>query len=141
MEHRDEDRWAVPDEPEERSPRRLPHDVDAALARLEDVLLALPYDRALPDLSRILVAADVTLDDLRVDDRALKVLHEAVVARPLASVDEVATLRTEVELLTLEMQVLTDRLADPRTDTAEVARADARLTAVRRELDRIRRQL
>lgn len=141
MEHRDEDRWTVPDALAPRPSGDVPHDVDAALARLEDVLLELPYDRALPDLSAILAEAGVTVDHLRVDDRTFKVLHEAVVARPMANVNEVATLRTEVELLTLEVQVLTERLRDPRTGATEIRRADDRLAAVRRELERVRRQL
>lgn len=116
-------------------------DPDAALGRLEDVLLRLPYDRALPELGSILDAAGVTHEHLRVDDRALKVLHEAVVARPLHDLDEVATLRTEVELLTLEVQVLTERLEDRATARREVERATARLAVVRRELDRVRRLL
>jgi hypothetical protein len=116
-------------------------DLDVALARLEDVLLALPYDRALPDLERILEAASITSAHLRADDRTLKLLHEAIVARPLATSDAIATVRTQVELLTLEVGVLTEQLADPATSAAGVARAADRLTTVRAELDRVRRQL
>lgn len=116
-------------------------DLDAALGRLEDVLLALPYDRALPDLAHILEAARITRGHLAADDRTLKVLHEAIVARPLATSDEIATVRTQVELLTLEVGVLGERLAEPATSTADAARMSERLSAVRSELDRIRRQL
>lgn len=116
-------------------------DLDAALGRLEDVLLALPYDRALPDVTSLLDAAGITTAHLTADDRMLKVMHEAIVARPLATSDEIATLRTSVELLTLEVGVLGERLADPATPAADVARMSERLAAVRHELDRIRRQL
>ncbi len=50
----------------------------------------------------------------------MKVLHEAVLARPLNDVDHVAALRTEVELLTVEVRVLTERLQDPGTSRAEL---------------------
>jgi hypothetical protein len=59
-------------------------DLDVAVARLEDVLLSLPYDRALPDLASLLASAGVGAELLRRDERALKVLHEAIVARPYA---------------------------------------------------------
>lgn len=116
-------------------------DLDAALARLEDVLLALPYDRALPDLDAILEAARVSPAHLRADDRTLKVLHEAVVARPLGEADEVSRRRTAVELLTLEVGLLAEQLRDPATPAADVARAGERLASVRAELDRLRRDL
>lgn len=118
-------------------PRWWERDEDRALARLEDVLLSHPFDRALPDLGSILTAADVSEELLRRDDRAVKLLHEAVVARPLGSADAVARLRTEVELLTLEVEVLTDRLHDPHTEKRDVRRAQARLVEVRRRLDEI----
>lgn len=114
------------------------HDGDAALTRLEDVLLGLPFDRALPDLHWIMSQAGITEADLRTDDRTLKLLHEAVVARPLNDLDEVASLRTRIELLTLEVRVLAERLQDPRTGRADAAHAGRRLAAVRRELDRVR---
>lgn len=111
---------------------------DEALNRLEDVLLRYPFDRALPDLATILRDAGVGEDLLRTDDRATKLLHEAIVARPLSSLDAVAQLRTEVELLTLEVQVLSDRLVDPATPEAELARASARLTVIRERLAELR---
>lgn len=120
----------------------LPNDdLDAALGRLEDVLLALPYDRALPDLADILAAAGITRRHLAADDRTLKVLHEAIVARPLATSDEIATVRTKVELLTLEVGVLTEQLADPATSAADAARMGDRLAVIRQDLDRIRREI
>lgn len=114
---------------------------DEALGRLEDVLLAYPYDRTLPDLASILRQAGVSEDFLASDDRAVKVLHEAIVARPLSSHDAVAQVRTEVELLTLEVRVLTDRLRRPDAASDEVERASARLYRVRHRLDEIRAQL
>lgn len=115
--------------------------MDDSLARLEDVLLSLPYDRALPSLTTILRMAGVDADILRLDDRAAKVLHEAIVARPLSARDDVAGLRTEVELLTLEVGVLTEQLADPRTADDQVERAEARLAVVRQRLREIQRDL
>lgn len=114
---------------------------DAALARLEDYLAAYPADRALPDLDTLLRDAGVPEEFLRQDERALKVLHEAVLSRPLSSHDAVARVRTEVELLTLEVEVLTERLRDPATGDAEVAQARTRLEEVRRRLEEIRAEL
>ncbi|MEX1164119.1 MAG: hypothetical protein WEB03_11125 [Nitriliruptor sp.] len=116
-------------------------DLDAAVSRLEDVLLALPVHRALPDLDQLLARAGVPRELLHRDDRALKVLTEAVLARPLADVDAVGQVRTEVELLALEVEVLGDRLADPATTAVEVERAAARLADVRHRLEQLRDQL
>ncbi|MFA9445980.1 hypothetical protein [Egicoccus sp. AB-alg6-2] len=118
-----------------------PHEADDALVRLEDVLLALPYDRALPDLDELLRRADVHHDVLRRDERARKLLHEAIVARPLATLDVVQRVRTEVELLTLEVEVLTDRFARPELDPAVLHHATERLREVRRRLDELRTEL
>lgn len=116
-------------------------DQDLALARLEDVLQSLSFERALPDLHVILERAGVPEELLRRDERVLKVLHEAVLARPFATIDDVARVRTEVELLTLEVELLTDRLADPDADDHAVAQATARLDEVQRRLGQIRGQL
>jgi hypothetical protein len=116
-------------------------DLDAAVSRLEDVLLALPADRALPDLDRLLGAARIPRELLRRDERVLKVLHEAVLARPFADLDEVERVRTEVELLTLEVEVLTERLGSEATTDDEVVRVTGRLAEVRRRLETIRDQL
>lgn len=118
-----------------------PFDVDAALVRLEDLLLALPYDRALPDLSDLLERAGIPEASLRRDDRLLKVLHEAVLARPFAQLPDVQRVRTEVELLTLEVELLTDRLADGDAAATEVADAAHRLREVRLRLDEIQDDL
>jgi hypothetical protein len=116
-------------------------DLDAAVSRLEDTLLALPLDRALPDLDLLLDRAGVPAELLRRDDRVLKVLHEAVLARPFADRDVVARTRAEVELLTLEVEVLTDRLADPASAPDDVARSVARLREVRDRLEALQRRL
>lgn len=113
-------------------------DVEAARVRLEDLLLNLPYDRALPDLPELLDRAGVPEALLRRDDRLLKVLHEAVLARPLGRLHEVEGLRTEVELLTLEVEVLTDRLADGAATDAAVVEAERRLGEVQTRLDEVR---
>lgn len=115
--------------------------LDEQLTRLEDALLAYPYDRALPDLATILHTARVGPELLRRDERAAKVLHEAILARPLASADVVARRRTEVELLTLEVEVLTERLEDRSTSDVDTARAAARLNAIRRRLGQLRADL
>lgn len=120
------------------SPRRDDLDPDAAISRLEDVLLAVPEDRALPDLDTLLARAGLPPELLRRDERVLKVLHEAVLARPFGDHDAVARTRTEVELLLLEVEVLGDRLGDPASDEASVARAVARLAAVRARLEELR---
>jgi hypothetical protein len=119
------------------------HDVDQdlALARLEDVLHSLDYERALPDLHVILERAGLPEELLRRDDRVLKVLHEAVLARPFAHLDDVARVRTEVELLTLEVELLTDRLADPEADPHTISQATMRLEEVRARLDEVRGRL
>ena len=116
------------------------HEADDALVRLEDVLLALPFDRALPDLDDLLERAAVTPDLLRRDDRARKLLHEAIVARPLSTLDVVQQVRTEVELLTLEVEVLTDRFASA-TDARSRAELGRRLAEVRARVEDIRGNL
>ena len=120
-----------------------PHglDLDAAVSRFEDVLLALPFDRALPDIAVLLERAGLPPETLRRDERVLKVLHEAVLARPFADVDEVVTTRAEVELLTLEVEILTDRLASPDTPASDLEAAIARLRTVRTRLDELLRAL
>jgi hypothetical protein len=110
---------------------------DEALGHLEDILLGLPFDRAVPDLATLLTAAGVDEDVLQ-DERALKLLHEALVARPFGDLDGVQRVRTEVELLTLETELLTDRLAAASTPTDEVDRARRRLAEIRLRLGELR---
>jgi hypothetical protein len=116
-------------------------DEDAALARLEDVLLAAPDDRALPDLDVILARAKYPAELLRRDERALKLLNEALLARPLSSPEEVTATRTHLELMTLEVEVLTARLTEPDVERAVIDRSRERLGVLRDELEDIRRKL
>ena len=116
-------------------------DHDAALVRLEDVLAGLPFDRALPGLQALLAVAGVDEEFLAADDRARKVLHEAIVARPLASASVVQRHAAEVELLTLEVEVLGERVAAADRPDDERAAAEARLAAVRSRLEEIKRLL
>lgn len=116
-------------------------DQDLALARLEDVLASLSYERALPDLHVLLERAGLPEELLRRDERVLKVLHEAVIARPFSTVDDVQRTRTEVELLTLEVELLTDRIGDRSADELVVREAVTRLDEVRARLDQIRDRL
>lgn len=111
---------------------------DRAVARLEDVLLELPYDRALPDLDELLTRAGVPAELLRRDDRVLKVLHEAIVARPFGAIDDVLRTRTEVELCTLEVEVLTERLVEHADDPDVLRRVTHRLTELRMRLAEVK---
>lgn len=110
---------------------------DRAIVRLEEVLLSLPFDRALPDLGALLARADVSPAILQRDDRVLKVLHEAIIARPYGDLDEVLGTRAEVELCTLEVEVLTERLRDHPEDVAVAEGVTARLATVRARLREI----
>ena len=120
---------------------------DAAVARLEDHVHGLPYDRALPALADLLDGAGVDVELLRTDERARKVVHEAILARPLADVDVVAARTAEVELLVLEVSVLTEELRAGRGAGAteerreRAAAATSRLTAIRQRLAELRRGL
>ena len=110
---------------------------DEALERLENYVLAQPEDRALPDLATIAERAAVPLDFLREDERAHKVLLEAVGARPLSSMERIKEIRTEVELLTLEVHVLRDRLREHEAGSLPYRRDAARLADVRLRLREI----
>jgi hypothetical protein len=114
---------------------------DEALARLEDVLLTLPFDRAVPELRVLLDRAAADEDLVLRDERALKLLHEALLARPFGTLDAVQQVNTEVELLTLEVELLADRLSDPGVSAAEAGRMSDRLDEVRDRLQRLREQL
>lgn len=104
--------------------------VDIALSRLESALSNYDLDRALPALETILRDAGVGRDLLHEDDRAAKLLHEAILARPLSSLEAVERVRTEVELLSLEVSVLRQRLDDPRLDEEELTSIQERLAAI-----------
>ena len=114
---------------------------DEALTRLEDFLLSYPVSRALPHLDAIATRAGVPLDFLGGDERAHKVIMEAVGARPLGTHATVEQARLQVELLALEVEVLSERLRDPATSAAELGRIAARLRDARRSVDELRRVL
>lgn len=116
-------------------------ELHVAASRLEEHLAGLPYDRALPDLETILAEAQVPPSLLRQDERARKVLHEAILARPLASHAAVEQRRVEVELLTLEVSVLTATITRGSEDAPEVRQAVERLAWIRRRLDELRADL
>lgn len=119
-------------------------ELHAAASRLEEHLAGLPYDRALPDLDTILGDAGVAATVLQQDERARKVLHEAILARPLSSHAAVEQRRVEVELLTLEVSVLTSTLRRAEgggTGAAAVSRATQRLAAIRARLEFLREDL
>lgn len=116
-------------------------ELHAAASRLEEHLAGLPYDRALPDLATLLADAGVPLTLLQQDERARKVLHEAILARPLSSREAVEQRRVEVELLTLEVSVLTGALEQARSDGAAADRALRRLAGIRGRLEELRQGL
>lgn len=126
-------------QPHEHTARWLEH--DRALARFEDYLASLPLGRALPDVATLAHAAGIDPDLVRRDDRARKLLDEAVLSRPYADPDAVSDARTEVELLTLEVAMLTEQLADLEPEVVAARRARRRLREVRARLDGIRRGL
>lgn len=111
---------------------------DDALRRLEERLLAYPEDRALPPIARVIADAGVPATLLHEDDRARKLIVEALLARPLSRVEAVSGLRTEVELLTLEVEVLTERLGQPAVSREEAVEAVERLGRVRDRLAEVR---
>lgn len=114
---------------------------DDALCRLEDVLLAAPFDRALPDLEVLLSRARVDRVFLQQDERARKLLGEAILARPLSDAADVRRSRTHVEMMLLEVEVLTQRLGAPDTPPDVAQRAADRLEALRSEVADLRDEL
>lgn len=113
---------------------------DEALERLESFVAGYPSTRALPGLRGIAERAAVPIDFLREDERAHKVLFEALAGRPLSTHESLRQAHTEVELLILEVQVLTERL-DTTSDSTQVRRASERLAYVRRRLNELRSKL
>lgn len=128
----------APDTPPEHD---TPGDWDDALCRLEDVLLAAPFDRALPDLEVLLERASVPLAFVQQDERASKLIREAMLARPFAEREQVRRSRAHVEMMTLEVEVLAHRLRDPATPPDVARRATRRLRELAGELDRLRDDL
>jgi hypothetical protein len=103
---------------------------ERAVGRLQELLEQLPRTRALPDLDALLTQAGSDRS-LLADERARKLIEEALRDRPLSSLEEVRVLRTEVELLTVEVGVLEERLSDPQLAGADRAGLEARLRRVR----------
>ena len=132
-------RDSTPQEPHDGDHRV--HDVvggwEAALCRLEDVLLAQPYDEVLPDLADLLQRARVPLSLVEQDERARKLLGEAMLARPAEDGHVLRRARVRVELLTVEVQVLAERLRDPDVPADQAAAAVARLAHVEEHLRRL----
>lgn len=113
---------------------------DEALERLEGFVERYPRTRALPGLLGIADRADVPVEFLREDERAHKVLFEALAGRPLSTHESLRQAQTEVELLILEVQVLTERL-QATSDSAQIRRATERLAYARQRLNEIRSKL
>lgn len=113
---------------------------DRAVSRLQELLEQLPRSRALPDLDALLAQAGADRS-LLADERARKLLDEALRDRPLSSLEEVRVLRTEVELLTVEVGVLEERLADPTLSTADRQALRMRLRRVRTRWEQVADQL
>ncbi len=113
---------------------------DEALERLETFVERYPRSRAMPGLEGIARRADVPVDFLREDERAHKVLFGALAGRPLSTVESLRQAHTEVELLLLEVRVLTERL-ESTSDSARIRRTSERLAYIRRRLNEIRSKL
>jgi len=113
---------------------------DRAVSRLQELLEQLPRTRALPDLDALLAQAGADRS-LLADERARKLLDEALRDRPLSSLEEVRVLRTEVELLTVEVGVLEERLAETNLSTADRQALQARLRRVRTRWEQVADQL
>lgn len=114
---------------------------DEYLERLEDFVNSYPLGRALPDLAGIVVRARVPRRFLREDERARKVLLEAIAARPLSSLEQIGRVRTEVELLILEVEMLAEHLASTGLTREQTRQVSTRLDEVRARLAQIRTQL
>jgi hypothetical protein len=114
--------------------------VDRAVTRLQEVLEPLSRSRTLPDLDELLAAAGADRSLLE-DERARKLLQEAIRQRPLSSLEEVRVLRTEMELLTVEVAVLQERLSDAAIDAVQRQELLARLRRVRRRCEQVSDQL
>ena len=114
--------------------------VDRAVGRLQELLDRLPRGRALPDLDGLLEQAGADRS-LLADERARKLIDEALRDRPLSSLEELRVLRTEVELLTVEVAVLEERLAETAVSAPERDALLARLGRVRARCRQVADQL
>lgn len=108
-------------------------DAEAALARLDDVLLGLPLDRLLPDIDDLFGRAKVPVE-LREDARVLDLVERALRERPWGDPRSLGRVDQQVSLLELEVEVLRARLA-AATDPEQVDAVATSLRRVRAELD------
>lgn len=114
---------------------------DEAVSRLEEVLARHPFDRALPPIEQLLDEARIDRDVLAGDERAQKILDEAVRARPLSTLEAIAEVRTQVEVLSVEVGMLHRQLAGEALTDEELEDAGRRLAAIRALLDETSDQL
>lgn len=114
---------------------------DEAVARLEEVLAAHSFDRPLPPVEQLLAEARMDPAVLADDERALKILSEAVLARPLSTVEAVQAVRTEVEFLAVEVGMIQERLAGEALSDEALADTRRRLDEIRDTLDEVTEDL
>ena len=114
-------------------------DAEAALARLDDVVLGLPTDALLPDVDDLLARAKVP-SELHDDPRVLALLEDAVRARPWGRPERRDQVAQQVSLLELEVDVWRGRLATT-DDPEELAAAEVSLRRVRAQLESLLAEL
>lgn len=114
--------------------------MDDDLGQLEAVLIALPDDRALPDVEELLAEAGLDASVLA-DERARKLLLDALSTRPHGQLDKVRAVNAEVELLVLEVRELTAALTAGRLDAERLRLVDERLAWARGRLAQLRAEL
>jgi hypothetical protein len=114
--------------------------VDDDLLRLEAVLAKYPEHRALPDVQTVLDEAGVDASAL-LDERARKLLEDALFTRPHGRLDSVTSLVSEVEMLVLEVRELTAALRAGSFDAEGFEHVDHRLAWARRRLADLRGEL
>jgi hypothetical protein len=135
-------RWPVPTDGGMRGGGfEPPSNWDDALARLEEFLLTYPAERALPDPEDLVRVVELPDGYLRDDDRARKVYLDALGARPLSDISRISVLNTEVELLTVEVEFIKERLSRRVAGGSTRRELRRRLVDVRQRLEEIQRLL
>lgn len=114
--------------------------MDEDLLRLEAVLGNFPDHRALPDVEELLAAAGLDAGVLD-DERARKLLLDALTTRPHGHLDSVRVVATEVELLVLEVAELTAALRAGVADRLALLRIDGRLSWAEQRLRQLQGEL
>lgn len=114
--------------------------MDEDLQRLEAVLGEFPDHRALPDVEELLASAGLGLEVLE-DERARKLVMDALSTRPHGHLEGVRAVSTEVELLVLEVRELTAALRSGTLDRAGLDRIDDRLAWARQRLSELQDEL